>query len=242
MTYIFAFGLLFGLRHALDADHIAAVASLATRSRTVSETVRVGLAWGAGHALTLLAVSAFVLLSGAGISESVAEFLELLVGVMLLALGADVLRRARKQRLHVHLHSHDDDKRHVHVHAHGADETHNPAAHRHQHTPAYAPNLGLRAGMVGLMHGLAGSAALVLLAVGTAESLMAGLVYVVVFGIGSMMGMAALSFVIAVPFRSRLGEGSLNFGRLGIFVGLGTMVLGGFVIFEHFPPYLTIFQ
>ncbi len=249
MTYVFVFGLLFGLRHALDADHIAAVASLATRSRTVSETVRIGLAWGAGHALTLLTVSIFVLLSGAGISESITQVVELLVGVMLFGLGADVLRRARKQRLHVHLHCHDDDSRHLHVHSHGPDEDHDPAAHRHAHgpvpnsadAPKLAPNLKLRAGMVGLMHGLAGSAALVLLAVGSADNLLTGLFYVGMFGIGSMLGMAALSFAIAVPFRRRRGGDTLSFGRFGVFVGLASMALGGLIIFENIPLYILVY-
>jgi ABC-type nickel/cobalt efflux system permease component RcnA len=241
MTYVFVFGMLFGLRHALDADHIVAVATLATRSRTVGESMRIGLAWGAGHAFTLLAVCAFVLFTGAGISEGISQILEALVGVMLVGLGADVLRRARKQRLHVHLHAHENDHRHFHVHSHAANEDHNPAAHRHTHGPAHGPdpvsgheaNMGLRAGMVGLMHGLAGSAALVILAVGSADSLLSGFLYVGMFGIGSMLGMAILSLVIAVPFRFRRNGVAVGFGRFGIIAGLASMALGGFIIYEN---------
>src|SRR5262245_32667450 len=109
---VFVLGFLMGVRHAFEADHLAAVASLATRSRTLRGGVWQGALWGLGHTLTLLLVGGACLLLGRGVPERWAAGLELLVGVMLLVLGADVLRRSRRQRVHVHVHQHGDGTRH----------------------------------------------------------------------------------------------------------------------------------
>jgi ABC-type nickel/cobalt efflux system permease component RcnA len=231
MIYTLFIGFLFGLRHALDADHIAAVAALATRSRNSRETIRMGLAWGVGHALTLFLVCAVVLALDFGFPERVAHTAEFLVGVMLVVLGIDVIRRALRERMHVHAHRHGGGEIHAHVHSHQGEAQHRDSAHTHAHR-AWLPR---RALLVGLMHGLAGSAALLLLSVGAAGSLAFGLVYVALFGIGSMAGMAALSLTIALPLRTFARSTTWALNGLNFAVGAGTAVIGGMLILETGP-------
>ena len=224
MISILALGLLFGVRHAFDADHLAAVATLAVRSRSGSELVRVGVAWGLGHAATLFTVGAVVLFVGVGLGEHLAHLIEIAVGIMLIGLGADVVRSAVVNRLHVHRHRHGGHTEHVHIHAHpgGGDRS----DHRHAHDRA----LPRRAAIVGLVHGLAGSAALVLLALGTAGNLAVGLAYLAVFGLGSSLGMAALSCAVAVPLRSRGAIRPRTLMRLAVAAGLVSVTVGALVI------------
>ena len=231
MIYIFFTGFLFGLRHALDADHIAAVASLATRSRSSRETVRMGLAWGLGHAATLFLVCAVVLALDMGFPERIAHMAEFIVGIMLVALGLDVVRRAIRERMHVHAHRHHGDGIHLHIHSHQGDGSHQKSSHAHAH-PAGLPK---RAMIVGLMHGLAGSAALLLLSVGAIGSVAFGLLYVALFGIGSMIGMAVLSLTMALPLRSFARGASWALNGLNLVIGAGTAVLGGMVMYDTSP-------
>lgn len=228
MIYTLFLGFLFGLRHALDADHIAAVASLATRGRTPGETVRIGIAWGFGHALTLFLVCAVVLALDLGFPERVAQAAEFLVGIMLVALGGDVIRRTVRDRLHVHPHRHGSGEVHVHVHSHAGEGSHAESRHAHVH-PAGLPR---RAIFVGLMHGLAGSAALLLLSVGASGTVVYGLLYVALFGIGSMLGMAALSFSMALPLRSFARGAGWALNGLNLVIGAGTATLGGMVMYD----------
>ncbi len=224
-------GLLLGLRHALEADHLAAVASLATRSRSVRSTVLQGVSWGLGHTLTLLVVGGLCLLLRASIPDRLAGALEGAVGVMLLLLGADVLRRLRRERVHVHTHRHGDGTLHFHVHRHAPEEAHDPDHHKQAHEHAHG--LSRRALLVGLVHGLAGSAALLLVTVTTISSIGLGIAYIAVFGLGSILGMAALSAVIALPLQgpSRLAGWSKG---LEAVIGVSTILIGVWVLYKLF--------
>ncbi len=222
---------MFGIRHAFDADHLAALATLAVRSRSGVETVRVGIAWGLGHALTLIAVGTIVLAAGVGYSERLAHLLEVAVGIMLIGLGADAVRSAIRNRVHIHRHRHGNDIDHVHVHAHPKRGAHDRSDHRHVHHPA----MPRRAAIVGLVHGLAGSAALVLLALGSAETFAIGLAYLAVFGLGSILAMAALSLVIAVPLRTFGGVRPRALSGLRVVAGLVSVVFGMVVVGDGLP-------
>jgi ABC-type nickel/cobalt efflux system permease component RcnA len=220
-------GVLFGMLHALEADHLAAVATLAVRQTDRRRIVAQGVFWGVGHTLTLLAVAGSLLVLGVALSERWAHALEGAVGAMLVLLGADLLRRLHRDRVHFHAHAHADDAPpHFHAHSHrGEARPHVAQAHRHAHGP-----VPLRALAVGTVHGLAGSSALVLLAAQQVSGAWSALLYVLVFGAGSIVGMASLSWAVSWPLRlgaarlTRLHRGfSLAVGLFGI--GLGAQAM-----------------
>ena len=194
MFGILGLGFLLGMQHALEADHIAAVSSIAARRSDIGDIVKHGLTWGLGHTLTLFAFAVAAILLGQALPEHFARPLEAAVGIMLVGLGAHVLWRLWRDRVHFHQHGHGDGTVHIHAHSHGGENIpHISAAHAHAH------GFRWRTLLVGLMHGMAGSSALLVLAVSQASSSAVALGYVALFGIGSMVGMGALSTVIAVP-------------------------------------------
>jgi ABC-type nickel/cobalt efflux system permease component RcnA len=196
MFGILGLGFLLGMQHALEADHIAAVSSIAARRTDVGDIIKHGLTWGLGHTLTLFAFAGAAILLGHAIPEHLSRPIETAVGIMLVGLGAHVLWRLWRDRVHIHRHAHDDGTVHIHVHSHTGETLPHPharAGHAHAH------GFRWRTLLVGLMHGMAGSAALLVLTVSKAPSPAVGLAYVALFGIGSMFGMGALSTVIAVP-------------------------------------------
>jgi cytochrome c biogenesis protein CcdA len=227
MFGILGLGLLLGMQHALEADHIAAVSSIAARRSDIRDIVKHGLTWGLGHTLTLFVFAGAAILLGHAIPENWSRPLETAVGIMLVGLGAHVLWRLWRDRVHFHRHRHGDGTVHVHLHSH-VNETipHARAPHAHAH------GFRWRTLLVGLMHGMAGSAALLVLAVTQAKSAAIGLGYIALFGIGSMIGMGALSSVIAVPLAiSARWLTSANRALQGA-VGVVTIAIGVMTIVE----------
>jgi ABC-type nickel/cobalt efflux system permease component RcnA len=226
MFGILGLGFLLGMQHALEADHIAAVSSIAARRTDVGDIVRHGLTWGLGHTLTLFCFAGAAILAGQAIPDTFAKPLEIAVGAMLVGLGAHLLWRLWRDRVHFHAHRHGDGTVHLHAHSHAGETVpHQRAPHAHAH------GFRWRTLLVGLMHGMAGSAALLVLTVSQAKSVAAGLVYVALFGAGSMLGMGALSAVIAVPLAAsarfltsanRLLQGAV--GIVTIAIGVTTIV------------------
>jgi ABC-type nickel/cobalt efflux system permease component RcnA len=232
-------GLLLGLQHATEADHLAAVATLAAQQGSVARTLRQGVAWGLGHALTLAVFAGAVVVLGQTISPGLEQALEKAVGVMLALLGMDLLWRLWRDRIHFHVHGHAGETgdhagtpplhgstqvaTHIHVHSHrGESGPHARSLHRHVH-PAHGP---LRAVAVGMMHGLAGSAALVLLSLESAPTIPIGLGYIALFGTGSMLGMAGLSIVIALPLRASAKRLLALHHTMQLGVGAASIVIG----------------
>ncbi|MFZ5791155.1 MAG: urease accessory protein [Pseudomonadota bacterium] len=219
MLAILGLGLLIGMQHALEADHVAAVSSIAAHRKNVGDIVKHGLTWGLGHTLTLFAVAGAAILLGHAIPARFAGTLETAVGVMLLGLGAHVLWRLRRDRVHFHRHRHHDGQLHIHAHSHAGETVpHERAAHAHDH------GFRWRSLIVGLMHGMAGSAALLVLAVSQTADPAVGLAYVLVFGLGSMIGMGALSAVIAVPLV--LSARMLTWANDSLQAAVGAVTIG----------------
>lgn len=222
------FGCLVGMQHALEADHLTAVAAMSTGRVSRRSLVLRGGFWGLGHTLTLLAICGVLLVVGETISSRTEAVLEAFVGVMLIALGASVLRSLRKKRPHVHVHEHDTGVRHLHWHAHSGNAPHAQSTHRHEHA-----DLGLaRALTVGMVHGAAGSAGLLVLAA-AADSVLNALGYVLAFGAGSIIGMAALSFVASFPLR--LVERSAGWFNTAAVTCIGCVaaLIGGGLLVEN---------
>lgn len=222
---ILIIGFLLGMKHATEADHLAAVATLATRQNSLVQTMKQGAAWGIGHTLTLGLFGGFVLLLGKTIPQNFSKLLELGVGVMLVLLGADVLRRLMRDRVHFHAHRHMAGPAHFHAHSHAGEVGHD--RHIHQHPKRWP----LRALCVGMVHGMAGSAALVLLTLEDVPSVGLGILYISLFGLGSVVGMAALSLVIALPLRASAMRLNYAHWSLTALVGLASCALGTSIIY-----------
>jgi hypothetical protein len=146
---------------------------------------------------------------------------------MLIGLGAHVLWRLWRDRVHFHAHRHGDGTSHIHVHSHaGESAPHRANSHRHAH------GFRWRSLLVGLMHGMAGSAALLVLAVSQVANPVAGMAYVLLFGVGSMLGMGALSVVIAVPLAVSARWLTWANRTLQAAVGAITIAIGAMTIYS----------
>ena len=218
---ILGVGFLLGLRHALDADHLAAVSTVLSERPSMKESGAVGLWWGIGHTVTLLAIGLVVLTLGIRIPGSFAVAAEGGVGVLLILLGASLAYRLYRERWHVHAHHHSGEP-HVHFHSHAVYESH---GHRHWTTRSIRPLC------IGMAHGLAGSAALMLLILSSTQDLVQGLMYIVVFGCGSILGMSAIGLTISLPVVCSLSIGRRAFAAMqglasvaSLFVGLWMLV------------------
>jgi sulfite exporter TauE/SafE len=185
---VLGLGFALGLRHALDVDHLAAVSTIVSERRSLWRSSLVGVVWGIGHTTSLLAVAIGVIGLHAQIPPFVAQLLELGVAVMLVVLGVRLLATVfRGGELHAHVHAHAD---HPHVHPH----LHPPGVADHDHGPGHR-----RPFLVGLAHGLAGSGALMLAVVAAIPDQLLAIAYVVIFGLGSIGGMAVTSTLFAIP-------------------------------------------
>jgi len=191
------FGFIIGMQHALEADHLAAVATLSGGSTSRRVLMLRGGIWGLGHTITLLTICGLLLMLGESISAHTASLLEFAVGVMIILLGANVLLNLFRKRMHFHVHRHSRGTFHVHTHSHANDTAPHPdSAHHHVHH-----NLGfVRVLLIGMVHGAAGSAGLLVLAA-VANTLVQATGYVLAFGAGSILGMASMSFVVSFPLR-----------------------------------------
>lgn len=193
-------GFLIGMAHAFEADHLAAMGALAADRRKggLLGLVARGASWGVGHTITLFVISGAVLILGTELTATREAQLEFAVGVMLVGLGLHVLWRLWRDRIHFHVHRHPDEAPHLHAHSHEAARVpHRQDPHHHAH------GLGLEARplFVGLMHGMAGSAGLLALAVGGTQNAATAMGYVLIFGLGSLAGMSFLSFVAYWPIK-----------------------------------------
>ena len=223
-----ALGFALGLKHALDADHVVAVSTIVGRHRSIWKSSLVGAVWGMGHTASLFAAAVAVIALRVTISPTVALSMEFCVGLMLIVLGADLLRRVVRGQIAVH----------SHPHRHSADEHLHSHMHSHVHAAGVAPEddghhpVGSRPFFVGLVHGFAGSAALMLFVLSTISNPWIGLLYVLIFGVGTIGGMLVMSAIIGLPFAlaSRLLAGLV--GRIQFAVGLGSFAFGLFYTWQ----------
>jgi sulfite exporter TauE/SafE len=217
---ILVIGFVLGLHHAIEADHLAAVSTIVSEKKDLFTASLVGGLWGVGHTIALLCVGSLVILAKFQISESVEAGLEAAVGVMLIALGANALRKLFTERVHAHVHRHGE-REHLHFHTHGSE----PAAPSHHR---FSP----RSILIGMVHGLAGSAALMLLIVPTISSPFVGFLYIAVFGVGSIGGMMAMSFLIGIPVHFTANRFDMVNKAIRLSAGVFSLALGAFIFYE----------
>lgn len=223
---ILFFGFLLGMRHATEADHLAAIFTLSTEKVYLSRGLKLGLAWGVGHTLTLAILGGAVLVFGKTISIDAAQYLEVLVGIMLIFLGCDVLRRHFQHERCIKLlldflpyyplKTTLDLKKCI----------------KSSFLSAVLNKICSRAILVGMVHGLAGSSALVLITLQKASSTSVGILYILIFGIGSILGMAMLSTIILFATSRSTHQSSLLTNLIVLTASLISILIGAKIIFS----------
>jgi high-affinity nickel-transport protein len=242
-------GFLLGMRHATDADHVVAIATIVSRERSVAGSALIGAAWGVGHTITVMAVGAAIIVFGVVIPPRLGMSMEFAVGIMLVLLGVLTLTGmgsaahanagvpgGHELDVHDHLHAHGD---YLHRHPHG----HGAGAHGHadEHTPLARldrSRLGgialydwLRPFVVGLVHGLAGSAAVALMILSIIREPGAALAYLLLFGLGTVVGMMLITLILSAPFTfTAVNLPKFNW-RLRVASGLVSFAFGAVLIY-----------
>ncbi|MEW6210200.1 MAG: hypothetical protein AB1631_17670 [Acidobacteriota bacterium] len=222
---VLALGLVAGLRHAMDADHVAAVSTIVSERKSLLSSSLIGGLWGLGHTAALLVAGIIVLVLRIEISPRVEMALEFCVALMLIGLGANALRKLKSGwKLHLHTHTHGH---HTHVHPHLHDGSPEPAEHTH-----HGFKLEARPIIIGMVHGLAGSGALMLLVLSTISSPAVGIIFIVIFGIGSIGGMMLMSALISLPIR--LTADRFKRANLAVRVAAGafSLAFGLFMVYQ----------
>ena len=252
---ILVIGFFLGMRHATDPDHVVAVSTIVSRERSIPRAGWVGILWGVGHTLTILVVGAAIILFGIVIPPRLGLTLEFSVALMLILLGLLNLTGAmhwlshrfspthpEHHGSHTHLHSHGEYS-HIHTHSHSplTATSASPEHHAKEVEPPHwlrAPfaRLGifhsLRPLLIGIVHGLAGSAAVALLVLGTIREPRWAVFYLLVFGFGTIAGMMLMTLAFAVPFT--FAGGRLAWLNQGLVTATGvvSLIFGLFVAYR----------
>lgn len=227
-------GLLLGMKHATDADHVVAISTIVSEYRNAFRGIWVGASWGLGHTTPLLIVGTAILLLKGSLAEQyerISPILEIGVGIMLVFLGAQVFWNLRKQNLHMHEHL-KEEKPHVHIHSHQPDlETADQADHGFFRPGK--PFFRMKSYLIGLVHGLAGSAAamLAVLATDAVSSFWMGISYIGLFGVGTILSMGALTLLMGIPFAISSRFQRVNTTIAGI-AGVVSIVFGVLIMYE----------
>jgi high-affinity nickel-transport protein len=246
---ILGIGFFLGMRHATDPDHVVAVSTIVSRERSISRAGWIGVLWGVGHTLTILAVGAAIILFGVAIPPRLGLTLEFSVALMLILLGVLNLTGAMRSisdrfspthpqhhGTHAHLHSHGDYA-HVHAHAHGSDrEHHGSEVEPPRWLAAPFARLGLfhslRPFLVGIVHGLAGSAAVALLVLSTIREPRWAIFYLLVFGVGTIVGMMLMTLLFSLPFTVAANRFAWLSRSLVTATGVVSLVFGLVVAYQ----------
>lgn len=240
LAAVLALGFVLGIRHATDPDHVVAVGTIVTRHRSLRGAALIGAAWGIGHTLTVFVVGAAIILLGWSIPHRLGLSFEFAVGIMLVLLGLVNLRGirgslvARARGAHVHAHAHGE---YVHTHAH----THAPEQHPHDATETPLARLDRRFGglapyalvrplVVGMVHGLAGSAAVVLIVMAAIGTPSWALLYLLLFGAGTIAGMILVTSVAAWPLVAYPSAHVAQ--RIRVAAGLVSIAFGAFIVYH----------
>jgi ABC-type nickel/cobalt efflux system permease component RcnA len=222
-------GILLGSKHSLDPDHVVAVSTIVSEYKNPLRSFWVGISWGLGHTTTLLIIGIVIIALRLTIPERIALLFEFAVGVMLVGLGIQVIYSFRKKKVHQHAHGHEEEA-HQHFHSHSKSPEHVP---EHHNTHGIGkPFLRKKSYVIGLVHGVAGSAALTLLVLASIESPIAGLAYILLFGLGSVLSMGIMTVIIGLPFVISAGR-LPNLNRAIQFaVGSLSILFGGFLMYQ----------
>jgi len=212
------FGLLLGIRHAFEPDHLVAVSTMLTNQKSPFRAAKIGAFWGMGHTSSLFVVGLLTLLFRVRIPEYIARNLEGLVGIMLIILGVRSIIQRSGNSTHSHEHSHGET---THDHTH----EHRKHMHIHRHKQSF---------LMGSIHGLAGSGALLILVLSTISSVMIGILYILIFGVGSIIGMSMMTLLLGIPFASSMKRFAQAEQILRITIGALSCIFGAVIVYRTF--------
>lgn len=232
MLSVLLLGFFLGLRHATDPDHVVAVATIVSRQRTIRGAALLGSLWGLGHTLTIVLFGGAIVLLGVAIPPRLGLTLELSVAVMLILLGAlnlSGIAQGFRSIAHAHPHGAHAHGAHAHGDHDGADEALARLDRRLGHLGAYAT---IRPIAVGVVHGLAGSAAVALLVLGAIRDPAWAVAYLLVFGVGTIAGMALLTAALAAPIAYAARRFTRYHRWLGRCAGALSLVFGLFLVYQ----------
>jgi high-affinity nickel-transport protein len=201
-------GFLLGVRHATDPDHVVAVAAIVSRERSLRAALPIGVVWGVGHTATILLLGVGIILFGLVVPPRVGLGMELAVAVMLIGIGAASLRATRAPATHAH-----------------------PHAHEHERASTGAARL-VRPLVVGVVHGLAGSAAAALLVLGAVHDPRWAVAYLVVFGVGTVAGMLAITAALASPLALGVARSARLHRGVTVAAAMISVLFGAFLVYE----------
>ena len=220
-------GFLLGLKHATDADHVVAVSTIASQYRNAWRGIWVGVSWGLGHTTPLLVLGAIILLLKDAVLdryENVAPLFEFGVGIMLVFLGLQVFWNLRRGHLHLHQHAHDVGP-HLHIHGtHAQDADVNVEAPHGFFRPG-RPMFRVKSYVIGIVHGLAGSAAVMLVLLPQIDSFWVGIGYLLLFGLGTIFSMAIITVALGIPFAISSKSERFNRAVAGV-AGTASLMFG----------------
>jgi hypothetical protein len=221
ISTVAAIGLALGFRHAFEPDHLAVVSTLATRQASPLGAARLGIAWAVGHTASVGAVVLAIIVTGVRFPAALWPLADILVGILLIVLGSSVIYRYARGGWHFHAHTHGEGQgNHLHLHSHAGSP-----AHGHAHPPADVR----RSFAFGLLHGLAGSAAILVLLVAAAPTRGTQLAYFLAFGAGTGFGMLGVSLTLAGLVRAASRHGArwaqwLHLGSAAASVAAGAVL------------------
>jgi len=260
LVSLLSLGFFLGMRHATDADHVVAIATIVSTRRSLRHSALIGAAWGIGHAITVMLVGAAIIGFGVIIPERLGLSMELAVGIMLVVLGVLTLTGIGSRigyvtplaqtlsadgggppgeaaSIHEHEHAHG-----AYLHAHW--HTHGSAGHGHAVGDTLLSRFDgswfgrnqlyqwTRPFLIGLVHGLAGSVAVALAVLSIIRDPLTALVYLVLFGLGTVSGMMLITFILSVPFAYTAGNLPRINWRLRVASGLISFVFGLYLVYE----------
>ena len=211
-----------GFTHAFEADHLLAVSNIVSQRNNIRLSLKDGIFWGLGHASTIFFIGILMIVFKAGISAQYFHYFEAIVGGMLIALAIyRLIKFFRKEKIVIHGHAHEHDgNKHKHLHIHIGKKN----KHQHAHSLAYG---------VGLVHGLAGSGALILVVVAQMKNPAEGLIYLVIFGVGCIGGMLMAAGFFSIPFSKKIMQAYALQSFLIITSSVLCLLYGSKVIYEN---------
>jgi ABC-type nickel/cobalt efflux system permease component RcnA len=234
---VLGLGLLLGLKHATDADHVVAISTIVSEYRNAWRGIWVGASWGLGHTTPLLALGTLILLLRGSFMDrysDAAPYLEFLVGIMLVFLGLQVFWNLRKKRLHLHEHL-EEEHPHAHIHAHAPGEETADSRREgiHHFFSPGKPFFRLKSYVIGIVHGLAGSAAVMLavLASDAISNFWVGIWYILLFGVGTILSMSLITLVLGIPFAVTGQYERINRTVAGV-AGTASIAFGVFLMYD----------